>query len=358
MHKVQNFGSALQAFALQYIISKFGLKVDLIDYLFPNEAHGASKPVLAQRIKTAIGRRFNLTPGCVVLNKFDLFYRKYFSLSETYSSSKDLQLRPPKYDIYVTGSDQVWNPKFIIDDTSFHLDFVSNCKKVAYAPSFGVSALENEYSKKIAGLLSQYENLSCREKSGTRLIKEMTGNEVPVVLDPTLLLTSDQWNDIMDVKKDDNEKFVFLYIQKYSFDPSNKMERLLRRIKDKLNIKVYSTCVLPSSCDNLYTYVDDAGPVDFLFYVRNASFILTASFHGTAFAVNYGKPFYSIILSKNASDDRQLAFLKLVGLEDRALLLNEDIECLDFVFDNVDINSQLSNLREQSIEYIKRAILS
>lgn len=356
MHKVQNFGSVLQAFALQYIINNFGFKVQLIDYIFPNEAHGKEKISLLQRIKTFVGQKFNLTSGCVVLNKFDRFYKKYFSLSDRYLSIEEILSNPPKYDIYITGSDQVWNPNFIMKDTTFFLDFVSDGRKIAYAPSFGVSALENSYIDEIRPLLSQYYRLSCREKSGSMLIKDMIGEDVSVVLDPTLLISADQWNQLMNVKKEQNQKFVFLYIQKYSFDPSNKMERLLKRIKEKLNIKVYSTCTLPSSCDGLFTYIDDAGPLDFLYYIRNASFVITASFHGTAFAVNYGKPFYSIILSKDASDDRQLSFLRLIGLEDRALMLDDCIENIDFDFDDINVGYELSSLREKSIEYLKEAL--
>ncbi|MEE0996130.1 MAG: polysaccharide pyruvyl transferase family protein [Paludibacteraceae bacterium] len=356
MHKVQNFGSALQAFALQYIVGTLGFEGVLIDYKFPNKDHGASKKGMVQRIKESIGKKFNLTSGCVVLNKFASFYKKYFLLSARYLSIEDIQSKPPEFDIYVTGSDQVWNPKFIKEDTTFFLDFVTQRKKIAYAPSFGVSKLDESYISRIKPLLSQYQCLSCREISGSTLIREITENEVQVVLDPTLLLSSDQWNELMNIRKDTDEKFVFLYIQKYSFDPSKKIELLLKKIKEKLNVKVYSTCTLPSSCNGLFTYIDDAGPTDFLYYVRNASFIITASFHGTAFAVNYGKPFYSLILSKSASDDRQLSFLKLVGLEKRALLL-DDIENIDFDFDDVCMNSQLLQLRKESLKYLREALV-
>ena len=105
MHKVQNFGSALQAFALQYIICGFGFNVQLIDYIFPNEAHGKTKRGLLERIKTYVGQKFNLTSGCVVLNKFDRFYKKFFSLSDRYLTVKDIRSNPPKYDIYIKPSE-------------------------------------------------------------------------------------------------------------------------------------------------------------------------------------------------------------------------------------------------------------
>ena len=139
MHKVQNFGSALQAFALQHVVERLGYDAQIIDYKFPNVDHGVPNPSLLQRIKTSVGKMFNLTPGCRVLNKFDAFYNKYFKLSQSFQTKENISSNPPMYNVYMTGSDQVWNPNFIKEDMTFYLDFVDRVKKVAYAPSFGVS---------------------------------------------------------------------------------------------------------------------------------------------------------------------------------------------------------------------------
>ncbi len=356
MHKVQNFGSALQAFGLQYVVDKLGFDAYIVDYKFPNIAHGASDPGIIQRIKTTVGKLFDLTPGCVALNKFDLFYKNYFKLSRSYSSKEQIYSNPPIYDIYMTGSDQVWNPKFIKEDMTFYLDFIEGVKKIAYAPSFGVSEI-SERCEEIEKSLRAYDHLSVREKSGAELIERMISKGVPIVLDPTLLVSAEEWNKLMNVENYGKEKYVFLYLQKYSFDPSCMMETLLRKIQRELGWKVYTTCKLPASCDGLYVCFEDAGPIDFLRLVRNASYIITASFHGTAFAVNYNIPFNSIILSKNVSDDRQLAFLRLMNIEDRCLLM-DNIDSFEFDFSALDIENRLNSLREFSIEYLNQSLHS
>lgn len=356
MHKVQNFGSALQAFALQYVVDKLGFDAYIIDYKFPNIAHGALDLGFIQCIKTIVGKLFNLTPGCVSLNKFDSFYKNYFKLSQSYSDKEQVYSNPPICDIYMTGSDQVWNPKFIKEDMTFYLDFIADVKKIAYAPSFGVSEI-SERCEEIKKSLRSYDHLSVREKSGAELIERLISKDVPVVLDPTLLLSAEEWNKLMNVEVYGKEKYVFLYLQKYSFDPSSKMEILLKRIQRELGWKVYTTCKLPASCDGLYVNVEDAGPLDFLRLVRNASYIITASFHGTAFAVNYNIPFNSIVLSKNVSDDRQLAFLRLVNLENRCLLL-DNIDSFEFDFSSLNIEDILNSLRRNSIAYLNQSLHS
>ena len=192
MHKPVSYGSALQAYALQKKIDDLGYNAQLIDYKYPNKSHVAkNKPFVSYLYKMAsffVNMIFGF-PDIQKNKKFEFFYNSYYKLSKFYDSEESLIEDPPKYDIYMTGSDQVWNVKFVKNDTSFLLGFVSEeNKKCSYAASFAIKDLPSEYQPYYKTLLSQYDHITVREQSGVKLVNQITGKDAFCVCDPTLLL--------------------------------------------------------------------------------------------------------------------------------------------------------------------------
>lgn len=353
MHKIYNFGSALQAYALMRVICDLGYETELIDYQFPNAYHGVRKKNFIKRLKNWIGRRLSLTQGFATLNAYDRYWKSFFCLSVPYTSPKMLKENPPRYDVYVTGSDQVWNTDYTKDDSSFLLAFVKDGKKIAYAPSFSKSTLDDRYVDMFKTYLSQYDSLSVREESGVELIRNLIQRESSVVLDPTLLLTRDEWNKVADTEEDHykGRRYIFLYIQKYSFDPSESIVKLVKTVKERLGLPVVSFGSMEHvglSCE----VVNGVGPIQFLHLVRNASYIVTASFHGTAFAINYGIPFSSMIKSESFNDDRQMSLMSMFKMSDRMVRMDDDMTSLNLSVSFDRANELLSYWRQQSKEYL------
>lgn len=357
MHKIYNFGSALQAYALQQIICNLGYEAELIDYQFPNTFHGVRKKGVLEKLKIKIGKSLGLSVGFLTLKRYEQFWKSFFHLSVSYELPQSLKNNPPQYDVYVTGSDQVWNTDYTKNDFSFLLDFVEKGKKIAYAPSFSKSTIDKEYEASFKSYLSRYESLSVRENSGVEFIRSLTSQDATLVLDPTLLLSKEEWNKIADTEFDryKGRKYILLYIQKYSFDPSSSIVKLVKHIQDQLGLPVISFRNMEHvglSCE----VVDGIGPIQFLHLVRNASYIVTASFHGTAFAINYGIPFSSMIKSESFNDDRQMNLMNMFDLRDRMVCLDDDVTKVRLSLSFEKVQTSLVQWRKYSMEYLKHAI--
>lgn len=358
MHKVINYGSALQAYALQRTIEKLGYDCEIIDYIYPNEYHLSQYPQLPvwkPWILFIIQLLYGF-PHKKRIKLFDKFYKEYLKLSPVcYKTREQLQDNPPRYDIYVTGSDQVWNPKYIGEDTSFMLSFVSNVPKISFSASFATDAIPNKYRELYKTFLREYSAISVRERKGVEIVKDLTEKKAEVVLDPTLLLKGEEYNDI--AKKSTihiDEPYILAYILGYSFHPYPYVEQLIKHVQRKMGYKV---CLLNiSNARMLFSSntirLQRVGPSEFVYLFKNASFVITTSFHGTAFSVIFNKPFYALVKEGN-KDDRLTSFLQLLGLKDRAIYLNSPLpENIAEMDDTGLLLSRLSVIREQSIVYL------
>ena len=193
MHRPVSFGSSLQAYALQRKIESMGYDCEIIDYKYPNRLHYGQKP-LSRRMTQFVRFMLNLPlgfPNVIEKIRFSLFRKRYLKLSSHYyDTAEKLCVAPPEYDVYCTGSDQVWNSLFTKSDTSFLLSFVpENRRKVSYASSFAVDYIKAGYEQTYKKYLSEYSHISVRESSGIRIIKELLDRSAQLVCDPTILLT-------------------------------------------------------------------------------------------------------------------------------------------------------------------------
>lgn len=194
MHRVAHFGSVLQAYALQKFLFDNGFDNEIIDYVYPNRQH--LKP-LRKRLRSILAKKYHAIINFLTNSRKDSksatirFIRNELVKSpKEYKSAGKLAADCPKYDIYLTGSDQVWNTDYLNGDTSFFFSFVNNgAPKLSYAASFGRFSFEGDDAKRWLSNLSSYKALSVREKNAKDLIKKYTGLDAELVVDPTLLLS-------------------------------------------------------------------------------------------------------------------------------------------------------------------------
>ena len=359
-HASNNCGSMLQAYALQNIIKKeFGFSSEIINFSNINQQ---DMYALFRKMDSFKDVGINIATS-IFYNKFKRHYDDYkkfadekFELSKgAYETAEELEKIYQNYDVLITGSDQVWNILCRDTDDAYYLNFAKNIKKIAYAPSFGstniIEVLED--TTKYKNYLLDFHALSCRENNGSKWIKELTGREAPVLLDPTLLLSAEEWDKLIDVT-DKDEKYIFYYAFKYSEEVNEKV----RMISNKFKMPVIIIDVkswLKKGIKYGFKISKNGGPLTFLKLLRNASLVLTTSFHGTVFSIIYHKKFWFIDSSMhNKNDDRAFTLLESVGLEDRMVKVNE-VDDTDIMqeTDYTEANKKLENLKQKSIDFLR-----
>lgn len=364
MHRLYNYGSALQAYALQHVIDKMGFDAEIIDYNYPNSfqySKGVRPPVNNWKTK-AIRLMGCFHPHNRVRRKFQCFWSKHLTLSSYFSNFDEIHKGSFSYDLCVTGSDQVWNPAFTKGDTTFLLDFIDKrIPKISYASSFSTTNLNEEYRDVYAKQLSRYKAISVRERGGMEIVYRLTGKHAVISVDPTLLLTANDWlplSQTHNLKIKTNRKYLLLYVLSYAFNPAPYIYELAYFIGNKLNLPIvaiggrnYSS----RECAQIH-WIEDAGPLDFVHLFANASAVVTSSFHGTAFAVNFGKKVFSVV-KRDSADDRISSFLKEVGLEKAIVSMGTPLEKVPITEEYISIAQQsLEKRREDSMRYLRNAI--
>lgn len=363
IHKINNYGSVFQAYALQKACEDLGYKVEIIDYDFPNSFH------IPQKYASKVDTQPNEPKWIKFLYAFDLikqhkgirnFVLKYQSLSKNqYSSPSDLEIAPPHYDVYITGSDQLWNPRHCNADPAFMLHFAPDTAlKISYAASIGTNSIPSELKSQYQKLLGRYAHIAVRENSGASVVKEIAGKEATVVLDPTLLLDKNQWNQIATPRRLFKKKYILCYFLNYTFNAFPYVDHLAEYMQKQTGYEIVRVARPPHKLGLPHThYRVGASPEDFLALIRDAEMVLTTSFHGTAFAVNYGKPVFTVVQDRNASDSRQVSLMQNLGLEEQVLTITDEMpDRSRFIYDEPSEQKRLETLRRESLEYLISAL--
>lgn len=364
MHRVVHFGSVLQAYALQRVLQQMGIDNEIIDYVYPNSWH------LPQRHRCFVVDFLYSMRDFVIhivssvrkdssneTNKIRLFIDKYLIKSRfEYNTVEELADKCPKYDVYLTGSDQVWNTDYLRGDTSFFFSFVNepHAKKVSYAASFGRFTLDGEDAKKWLSHLNSYSAISVREVKAAEIIRRYIGRSVEVVLDPTLLLSKQDWLNFSQTINNQSRPYILVYVLTYAWDPFPFAESVIVKYQKELGCRVVvlePISLQESFPDWIYMY--NVSPQEFVWLFANAELIITTSFHGTAFSVNLETSFYTIHRENGVNDDRISSLLEAVGLTDRLIYNNAMVP--DFTKPNFEMaKGRLHTLRQQSLDYLSR----
>lgn len=340
-----NFGAVLQSFALQEKVKSFGYDAEIIQYTNKFiENKEKNKSIFSPKFLLR-----QMVMGSALKRKEKAFraFEKQNIVSGLKLTESNIAEVNNYYDKFITGSDQVFNAVITDTDWHFYLDFVTESKKkVSYAPSFGDVVFSEEAKKKATELLSDFNALSIREASGQKLIKEMTGKEADIVLDPTLLLSKSDWENRITFKPN-LEHYILVYFphnKKLVFD-------FVEKLKEKTGLPVIYLSISPRKQSGVHT-IYDSSPDEFLGWIKNADYVVTGSFHGTAFSLNLEKQLFYEPLSKNGIEGRIDNLARVAGVQHRCISSAN----LDEVLDYSDVRNKLNNVRSKSEDWLKKAL--
>lgn len=295
-------------------------------------------------------------------NKFQAFRARHLKKSaQKWDSKESLLKKPPEYDVYISGSDQIWNPDVIIDDYNYLLAFApDDKKKIAYASSFGKEKLPETKQEIYQRYLKRFDDIGVREESGRKLAEELTQKECKTVLDPTLLLSREEWEQIATVNEEE-EPYVLCYYMPGDKAVCQAIKEIAEHIAHQKGLKIINLGLkeyykLKKGIDFRAT----AGPEDFVGLFLHADFVVTNSFHGTAFATNFNKQVYVPInayLDKGkARHARMIDYLHLIGLDEAIIAVEKEVA---FSFNSLNYesaNKVIETKRKESIEFLLHAI--
>jgi polysaccharide pyruvyl transferase WcaK-like protein len=295
---------------------------------------------------------FETKYASAILNRF---LRKYVKLTPRRFHSFDaLQRNPPAADIYVTGSDQVWNGIYNAGvDRTFYLDFApAGATRIAYAASFGLEELPEDQLAATRRLIHKYNAISVREESALRILEELGWSGATHVLDPTLMLNRADWAKLASPRPR-GERYLLIYsVEGASKEPVLENARLIAR---RLQLKIYQAAGGIRSrikgCDKVFYFVS---PGHFLSLLLNAEFVVASSFHGTAFSINLNRPFISVMPRRYTG--RAASLLKILGLEDRLVVDSCDLHKVLAPIDYERVNRQLDTERDKSRSFLVAAL--
>lgn len=319
IHCDNNYGAMLQAYATQEFLNEINIDSELIN-LYTIENEKKNKYLNSANNIKNIAKNFIVLTNPKIRLKSKRFadFHKRMKLSNRYYSVDEIYKNPPQYDIHLVGSDQVWNLESgIIEKNIFLLDFVPKGQyKMSYAASLGGSKTYNVDLNKLRNKLKEFTYISVREKEGVLILKERLGIESVQVMDPTFLIPSIKWEKLAGdkplISKD--------YILAYGFSEKNTTNKLISYIKNKLKIDVIGISVSPFHPFNYDYFFQEAGPLEFLNLIRNAKFVITASYHGAAFAIHFRKNFF--ISRHKTRNSRIQSMLEQLDLDDRVIDLS------------------------------------
>lgn len=353
-HCAHNYGAVLQCYALQEILKNIGHEVEVINY---------TPSYLTKEYKTFYWKRYvSKNPYTLVkrvlseiklLNKrkerynaFDQFVRKYLQLSPKYKKAKDI---PPTNDIYIMGSDQIWNFNITRGGDPAYFGEFSFEKEdkiyISYAASMGKITSNNQEQKYLKKVLNKFDGISVREKDLQQHLQALTNKNIRIVLDPTLLLPQSYWDKILKRPKiEDN----YILIYQVRQDPNT--TRIANIIGEKLNLKVIEITAYIREKGNTNIF-ETCSPEEFLGFIKYASFVITTSFHGTVFSILFKKDFYCIRLN-DGGDGRSSSLLDILELSDRLIQKNSTPNITHIDYSKVKQNNLLY-LKQKSLDFLQ-----
>ena len=319
-HHVYNHGALLQAYALVEFLKGEGHDVSIIDYRPPYlDEHFKLWRSNARYNRMGLGWAYVLAklPRRILALKrkraFDVFFDRYMTVTNNvYRSVDDLRANPPQADLYIAGSDQIWNTTFCNGtDPSFYLDFGAPQRKISYAASFATGKLKKGTEDFVTEKLRNFDAISVREKSAVSLLKTLGYDGIQVV-DPVFLLELDDWAKLeKDIELDCD------YILTYDFElHDSEIGKIAKRLARLYNCKIFS--IGPFKMRYADKSFVDYAPNTFLTLIKHAKFVISNSFHATAFSIIYKKDFF-VVNRKDGLNNRMHDLLTHYNLSKRLI---------------------------------------
>lgn len=352
-HDVYNHGASLQAYALMTYLQQQGHNVEIIDY----KPDYLSKHYRFKSIDNPIWEKNFIKKSIYLILKFpkrlidlkrkksfDKFRKKNLVLThKRYKSNEELKFDLPDADVFICGSDQIWNTIHQNGrDKAFYLDFVPDNKiKASYAASFATDTIQAEYESFVKENIKCLNGIGVREASGVDIIKNLGIENSINVVDPVFLLDITKWNQL--VIKEFNEKYLLVY----DFDRNPFIEKLANEMRNLKGYKIYSINNYASGYeDKVFKY---SGPDTFVSLVKNAQFIISNSYHAAVFSLLYNKQFIIINRTENINT-RMRDLLLLVNLKNR--LVSEESYSLEDIMSLINYE-EVNKILEKQISISK-----
>jgi len=363
--KVPNYGSVLQALATRLTLENLGLRVCFLDY---RPEYKKEKRTIKHSIKDIAGiilGMLKLNKRYTFLRRLNQFTNKELDTTKTYNSLEEITNDGwSSYDIAIAGSDQIWNPRFNFGDSVFMLSFIPpSVLKTSFASSFGCDSIPECFIDIYKKNLSTFNSITVRESNGLGILREQLQIDLNIthILDPTLLLDSQQWLSRLNIKTTQpKKKYLLLYKLSYAFNSVPFIYRLTQHLSENYDLEVIMICDRPTEYKKhgLKCAKNMSGTTvkNFVKFFAEAEMIVTTSFHGTAFAINFGKPF--IAFTPSDKDDRQTSLLNQLGIGHCAIRINANPAYINPFYNFDDVRSKLSDLRQQSFLALRTNCMS
>lgn len=347
----ENYGNRLQHYAVQETIKKatYGGEAVTIEYSDDCKSRfSQSAERFIRRLKAATTYRF-CAQGKLKIERVKraknlrAFSEKHLRLDGGLISNGHIPHGlNEKYDFFVVGSDQVWNPRFNHATPELFLTFADKAKRIAYAPSFGISQLPDGTEKYFADMLSGIPHLSCREEAGSALITKLTGREALTLIDPTMMLTADEWLQVTNTQLPKNNYLLTYFLGR----PSDEAYSFIASAAAQKGLEIVSL----NDVDNMELY--GIGIEDFLGYFHNAGIVVTNSFHGTVFSMLFRKPF--VVFGREPMNSRIETLLHKFGQDTRKYpqIFSSDFYAIDYSC----MDKLLEKERNVAISYLREAM--
>jgi len=350
-----NYGSVLQTLATQNFWEKLGYEVEFVDYMRPDQTLGGrisqklhSRPKgLKKTLKWPVRTMIEIISTTLSYKVFRSFIKENIKLTNRiYTSFGELQQAVPEADVYCTGSDQMWNSIWNQGiEHSFFLEYAPVGKKrIAFSTSIGKTEFEEKEATQIVPLIKKYDLITLREQSAVDLLRKY-GISSTCILDPTLLMSKEQWQEYIPAPNKYG-KYLLVYQLHNEHDNAN-FDEAVKEIAASKDLQIIRIA---------YSYSDRKigkkivmpSIVEFLSLIHHAEYIVTDSFHGTAFSINLNRPF-SVVYPAHFST-RMDNILELTGLKDRRYQKGSPVEKISEAPDFSEANKELEAMRKSTRE--------
>lgn len=378
-----NYGAELQAFALQYKLNSLGYDAEVVNLIRTKPSNSR----FSETVKKAILTRFTkknpieaIYGICLLIKsvikekyynkKYEFqnaekkkmyaqFFEKKIKHSKKEYSCESIYTEELPYNIYIAGSDQIWNYNNCDRIDVFFLMFANkiNTKRISYAASFSVSSIPDEYKEQYKKWINNIEYISVRENEGVKIVKELTGRDACHVCDPTLLLSKKDWENAFKNEGSIviNNKYVFIY----TMSRSDTIFKIAKDIAKRLgNIDIIHVPLLytPNTNDGI-TRLNNVSPPQWINLLKNAEYVMTDSFHATLFSINFNRPFSVIQNPMSNLNSRINTILSKFGLLNRIYLDNSKGELPDELLINyTKINNMIEEWKDDSLSFLLNAL--
>ena len=379
--KCDNYGAELQAYAMQYVLNTMGYDAEVLNLEKQNKDIAFSLstiiPAIINRFKTygikapwkifqlfldVLQRKVAMKKFSSKIEKKHLLFIRFFDNkikhSSKYYTLKSVYTETMPYDTFVAGSDQIWNYMHTDYLDVYFLEFANrfHAKKISYAASISVPDIPQRLRDEYRKFFENMDSIAVRELNGKDIVERYSNKKAVVVLDPTLLIRKEEWRKNVANEIKTGEKYVLVYTLSGSKYIRNLAKNIANKIGNDCKVVNIKSDFRPEKNDGI-EHLYEVGPEEWVGLIMNAAYMVTDSFHGTAFSINFNIPFTTLLNPSSNMNSRVLSILKIVKLESRIIYddgSNKMPQSLDVDYSKV--NQIIDTWRNKSVKYIQESL--